>query len=1041
MAILTRWFVLFSLFLPSLALASWGLDGMDWESVPRVILGPGDENTVRESLDREPYITIYKRVVDKANRSYDLENHDVGPEQVKASIAMSAAFVYLIDRKVISAGRDYAAVPFDTPAERDEYGARAELLLQNMHTLSRMTSFSNGGLDIHTSQELLMYAAAYDTLRGAGYTFEQSDLCTENVVSLASDFYKDWTHDLAGPMNAYNENHMSKSASSLGMAAIALNGYEPAPEDELGEFKHPEEWIDFGVKRTEFIILDALVSREGAYSESSVYYGYTAINHIPFMQALNRYTDGRGWDVDGVHYDDLLTDPRNAEIHDWLVRIRQPDGRFPPFDDCTPNGSYTFGNMSALPNAGLYRWAWEHQSTAYSSGGSIPQDVFILTNYDDSISAVSPDEFGWSPTQFLFDGGQAVFRSSWSEDATYMILLAEHGIAGGWAREKDYDDIQGAGGHEHIDPGQIHLFAHGKALLMDAGYLGWSNHEKVNNAYNHNILLVDDKGPGKPYLVLPELGQDENGEWIVIPGKEGGWVPGDDGEAYLTQQYDGTKIDMARVKTRYFKKVTDTEWTRTALFINDNYFAVIDEVETLDGSEHSFTMQWHGNGGGTSGGTFDDSNHFSASWINGDAGVEVGTIALGQNQSYSNDEQIHDAGSWAEQTHSRWMSHSDGSKVIFGSFIVPFLSEEEDMHIVIPTCAAADMLCLGADITDGATQFEGQLTAIGSEEAGNLGCEGTVAKSKVFASFCQRDVPRDDSPWTGIDALFMLEGTEISKSGQILVQSDVPISLLLEYSGEAGETWSGRYWVKDGGEATISIAGLPQNVEVKGICNEGGMKLVGSGDFSIKATDTELWHLHTIAKVEASLEAPNPWNPIPHVMVGDEVKIDAERTCNASGSPALSFELTEKPFYSEASISDTGLIVPDFPGDYFVEVTSSQAREEDKKIVRFHALPSQVDGDEEESESETELESEGDGDMELELEADAEAWELEESMEEDGDLDDESTELEKEEQEPVWNTANDKGCNCRSTGNEPALIVMTALALILGMLRRRRFDT
>jgi len=1016
-------------------------NGADWESVPRIIYGPGDENAIRERLNREPYKTLYARLLAEAGQSYDLENHDTGPEQQKANIAGAAAFIYAMNRKM--AGGEVTA--FDSEDERLAYGRLSETLLAHMYTLSRMQSFDEAGLDILTSQELLTYATAYDTLRGAAYVFEDEALVRENIVALASDFYKDWTNDLGGAMNAYNENHMSKSASAMGVAAIVMNGYEPDPADDLEGFKKPEEWIKFAVKRTEFIVLDALISREGAYAEGPYYYSYTAINHEPFMRALNRYTGGAGIDIDGVHYDDLYTDPRNALIHDWMLRIRMPDGTAPAFDDGSPGGHYAWGVMGGLPHSGLYSWAWQHQPQTWYSGGSINQAAFTIAAYDDSVPPESPDEAGWSPTQILFDGGQAVFRQSWEPDSTYLLLAAEHGKAAGWSRRKNYDIIEGTGGHDHNDPGHITLHAFGKPLLIDGGYLGWPNHEKVCKAENHNILLVDDRGPELPYLIPPTFDFDENGNLIIVEGSEGGWVPGDDGEAYIIDSFDGQTFDMARVRTRYFEKVSDTEWTRTLIFARERYFVVFDEVEIQDGSSHKLTMQWHGNGGGTSGGQFDPGATNPVRWTYGDAGVDVFSYAVGGFPDYASDEKIHDAGGWAEKTHSRWLVSIEAPQTTFASVLFPFESAEADRHSLAPACAAAHLACADVipDNSGDGPHDRVYARPRASEFSEIPGCEGLSSDGEQFASFCDPESKDSDNPWAAVSAVYIGHGSSLKRLETDMLSSDRPFTALIERERWGDGTLHGHYGVDGGGTAQLEISGLTQYVETRGLCcTAEGFGMIDSGDFEIApAENGNICHLVLKARVSPQVEAPNPWNPIPHVMQNETVDIDISPSCNIAGELEGSLEIIERPWYSSA-VPDGMSITPDYPGDYILKVSATDDAETASLLLRFHALPAE----EEETEEESEFEGDGDGEIDAVYEEAAEEEiEYEAAEIEDGDEEFDGEAAEEKESEPedeaetyIEEDESASGCNCRQSSCNPAeLLILLTLTLAYAVRRRR----
>ena len=1060
------------------AWAHWSRGAMDWESVPRVLYGPGEEGAVRAKLESgEPYLTLYRRVLDVAAWSCDLEDHSVGAEQRKANVAKAAAFVYAMDRRVVQTGRGFEAAPFETPAEREVYGALAEEMLLHMYTLSRF----NGGLtssikDIHTAQELSLYATAYDILKGAEYSFADEARVVTNLVDLAADFYKDYVHDMLGLAGSLNENHQSKSAAALGVAAIALNSYDGyLPEEDPQGYRKPENWIDFAVRRTDFIVLDALVSREGSYSEGAVYYAYTAINHLPFFRAMHRYVGARGWAVDGFEHGDLLLRPENLLVQDWLVRIRQPDGTFPPFDDCTPRGQYYFGMLTDLPHGGLYRWAWDRQPSYACASGSIRQEPDTIVIFDGSVAPVAPEDLGWSPNQFLYDGGQAIFRSSWEPDAIYMIVMAEHGKAAGWALRRDGEMIDGAAGHDHNDPCAIHMVAYGQPLLLDAGYLGWENHSKVNNARNHNLILVDGEGPQKTRLKVPEVIVDENGNIIIKEGEEGGHIPGADGEAYLNDWFEAEGLVYARVDTRYFREEEETrfvptELARHVLFVHGRYFIVYDEVHPEDGEPHEITVLWHGNGGGGSGGSFEADND-GGRWRFGGAEVTVLASSAEAAIAWEEGEEIHDAGGWDERSHTVLEGTVSAPEVSFVSLIIP--KPEGGDGPVAERPGGSDWWRIRSPDARADT-YQGFAAAAA---VGKLAACGCTARARAF--FCEVEDGR-------LARFLVIGGRKVSEGGRgIVYSSDAPLRLLSEIvREEINITISGSVHLPPGGEATAWFAYGEEGGPLghSGVCSavskNNGIEVTfrRAGDFSVSFG-------------EGPAPVESPFFPLAvadasagKVYIGEEVVIDAGRSCPSIDGLAHSFALVERPPFSQAALTDNGdgtaSVVPDATGHYFVTLSVDDGERSDSATVRFFAEPApDVDGDadiEAEAEADADIEAGGDADADGERER---AGDGEEDAAVDGDVeladgdegggpspeaepgsgpppedggssdqspataDDGAADADRGEDDALGYESDDGGGGCRSTGGGPAWWLVGLCVLVVGAYFSRRNET
>jgi hypothetical protein len=881
---------------------SWSLPGMTPDERPRVLYGPGEEDSIRSRLIREPYASIYLRVVQFADRSYDLADHETSPEQIKANIAQAAAFVYAMNRSASKPGEQVVIEPFESPADRKAYGDRAVELLNNMVASCRIVDYESTQQDIHCAQELTLYSTAYDILAGSDYPFENSQAIEDRLATYAADFFYKWTDAYWISINrSANQNHGSKTAAAIGLAAIVLNGYDRTFSDELDDFRDPRAWIDFGLRLSDILFLDALISVDGAYCEGPVYYGYAAINLLVFFWAWHRYTRGADWEVDGDIFYDPWTNPRLARTQDWLLSILMPDGTFPPFDDCTPGGSHYWGVFSLLPNGATYRWAWEYGVKPYHTSGSVDQSILTLVAFDDSILPVAPSI---GPSLFSPQAGHAIFRSGWEADSTYLIMMAESGIAAGYAFRFDGEPLEGSAGHEHSDPGATHMMAHAEVLLLDSGYLGWQNHDKVRWPQNHNLLLVDGKGPQITQLSIPPFTIVDGGIVIEDMSREGGYVPGEDCQASLSQGFATDFFEHARMQTQYFLKVPTTDWTRRMSFVDKQYFIQADTVTVEDGQVHQLEILHHLNGGGTSGGQFEQTEQ-GALVVRPGASLIVQVALAGGDLSFSVTEDIHDAWHWREETHSVLHAETEGSQVAFITVYYPQATAE--------TAPTIDVVSESGNLAALKITRSGrvELAAVATPGAGRL----TADVLSFEGSFALAGSNGVDPA----DVLTIADGISVSSGGR---------SIQLEQPGTITARWEpdrlSGYYAGPPNRVTLSdVSGYSSG---SGFCafeqKDGGLVLdiVASGPYEVYFAGPQANHVPV-----ASMDMPATGE------TNLEYIVDASSSCDLEGDPlSYSWTVKDKPVRSQVEFEDptakTTSLIPDWPGHYRIALTVSDGQ-------------------------------------------------------------------------------------------------------------------
>ena len=639
--------------LPVVAQAAWQPDGVDLTR-PRLLMRPGDVPVVQQRLQREPYRTLLARIVNQtvSAADWDLADHDIPAEREKAKAAKGWAFLYAIDRTLAGG----VAVPFASAAERQAAGDHARDYLLAMYTVSRIADTFDD--DINTSEEILGYATAYDTLLGAGYPFTPDDdaAIQANLIALTSDLYEDYRglDPQVGTSAVFlTNNHRTKSGAALAVAAIALAEHTPAPGSDPTHIAEPADWFAYGIAQVDRVLRFAYVTGDGAYSEGPYYARYSGQNHLPFLRAVDRLAGGAPGPVFGLAQPNLWRHPLFARHQRWMIDTTLPDGSMAHIDDGNVGRSYYYGMLSSFVAAPLFHWGWANGREPFVSEGSIDLAADQIVNYDDAIVAAAP---AGSPTSFYVEGGNAILRQDWSRDAVLALILGEHGIANQFARDEQGRGIVVSASHEQAEPGAFNLFAFGEQLAIDPGYFTFPERNRVAKPQHHNIVLVDGKGPVDPFGATLSW-SDRNAE------------PRADGQSTITRTLDTEFLDAATVSSSYagtpavvtgaaVQTVPPARVTRRFLFPDHRYLVVADFVR----SKRSRLFSWllHGNGGPGSDGEFLATPN-GATWTIRGARLD-GAIAIGgATPTFTTSSEPHEIYDRGERSHTVLRASANGS--------------------------------------------------------------------------------------------------------------------------------------------------------------------------------------------------------------------------------------------------------------------------------------------------------------------------------------------------------------------------------------------
>jgi|GEM_PF-563977 len=552
------------------------------EKHPSLLFSKNDIPQLKARIEREPYASWWQTVLNRA----DTTPEDFTNERSKVRYAKSLAFCWLI-------------------TEKEKYAKRAIELMQTV-------AFPPRGGDLgepHNEGEVVaQYAVAYDWLHSYA-TLKDPESLTEMRDILAEESYRLWRGIVISELDLgltslkirlhetpHIDNWHIRAYGGLGLASLAIADY-------TGGERTPQEWSDRAYNMVTRSMNFQIDEVDGGYAEGPFYLRYAADVYLPYFFALKN-TMGL----------DLFSTPKYKKVHEWSLNLRMPNGRRPNIDDGHIDDFYGHYLTTVYEDGGIYRWDWETNENGLYVRQFSEMDAIAF--YDDQIPSVEPKH---GPSVWMPGAGDAVFRSDWSSDATYMLLRGEHGVT------------RSAGlAHEHPDETSFVIYAGGEMLALDAGYINYTNHDKVNEGRNHNVVLIDGQGPPR----FTQLGKTSGG--------------GND--AYIRDFFSSEMGDYAEVDASY----QDAEIKRRVLFADKKYFVIADEINS-NKETRSFEWRLHGNGGGDSGGTYGRNGNTSI-WKRETAEL-IAYVPQESKYSISEQDTIHSFDYLKEQTHTTLLVH------------------------------------------------------------------------------------------------------------------------------------------------------------------------------------------------------------------------------------------------------------------------------------------------------------------------------------------------------------------------------------------------
>jgi hypothetical protein len=296
---------------------------------------------------------------------------------------------------------------------------------------------------------------------------------------------------------------------------------------------------------------------DGVYMEQSTcYQRYTAEIYLHFLILASR---------------NRIPVPETAlrrleSLLDVLLALRRPDGSLPAIGDADggrllpleprPPGDAcgVFSTAAAVFKRGDYAWA----------AGGVILDVLWLLGPDgaqalEHLDAVPPAQ---APSRLLPDGGYAVMRTGWADDADQVILDA--GPLG----------CHVSGGHGHADLLSVEASFRGQPYIVDPGTFRYTADEGCRSYYRgtaaHSTVDIDEAGQAVP---------DGPFRWVSRP------------RARIVRWTSTPELDAATAEHDAYGRLQDpVVHRRTVFLVKPRYCVIVDDVE--GGAEHRIRLRF-----------------------------------------------------------------------------------------------------------------------------------------------------------------------------------------------------------------------------------------------------------------------------------------------------------------------------------------------------------------------------------------------------------------------------------------------------------------
>lgn len=337
-------------------------------------------------------------------------------------------------------------------------------------------------------------------------------------------------------------NHQTRGVSALAMLAILFR-----------DFEGTDAWMERSMNRL-MEHLEKEVNDDGFQFERSVHYHMSDINNYYYVYQLAK--------LNAIPIDPAWEEKLRG-LFTTLVKIAYPDRTAPVLQDDTEIPWAEKNDISGAMTLGYL--LFEDSEFGYFATNKVDDRMYWFLNKDqinllDNIQRTPPNYGSLS----FDETGYFIMREGWQEKDKMMIVSA--GLD-----EKKPD-------HQHGDMLGIQAIANGQAILPNYQVrYSLEDYGFFKNSMVKNVALVDDELQGKKYK--SNKGGSGFGKFLELPNPEV--------IAWETNDY----FDFFAGSHNSFENI-DVDYTRQVIFVNDEFWIVIDEFNSK--SKHAYKQVWQG---------------------------------------------------------------------------------------------------------------------------------------------------------------------------------------------------------------------------------------------------------------------------------------------------------------------------------------------------------------------------------------------------------------------------------------------------------------
>ncbi|HQU93460.1 MAG TPA: DUF4962 domain-containing protein [Pyrinomonadaceae bacterium] len=421
-------------------------------------------------------------------------------------------------------------------------------------------TYNKPNVDLPPAHLLYAVAFAYDVLYNK-LTVAEKETIRNKLLKQGRLMY-DYFKYKPGKRYTYTQNHTWIPMAGLAIAAYAI--MDEAPE--------AAEWAR--LSRAVFDRTMLAFGTDGYFYESFHYFGFAFRWMIRYFDAHLAATGENLYAVMKPKFDGM----KYFAMHSVL-----PDGEnvfdFADIGDGSLNRNGTSKRESIYSEYDiLYRFASVYKDPQAQAIGDFlrtetkletREPMWAFLSHDPSVKAASLSEI---PLQYHFKDNDTVFwRSSWTKDATAFAFRCSppegHHAARLHAKIKDWRQNTG---HAHPDANSFIIWANGRYLTGDTGYLG------IKQTDDHNTILVNGRGQEKDgvYEMFKEV-PSERLDKIRL-------AEGDAGSGYLYARGEAA--------SGYYADLGIQKFDRHFIYVEPGYFVIWDELQTAKPSTFTFLL-------------------------------------------------------------------------------------------------------------------------------------------------------------------------------------------------------------------------------------------------------------------------------------------------------------------------------------------------------------------------------------------------------------------------------------------------------------------